>query len=112
MSSWPGGYLEDYLMWDFDLIVDEETGANKSLEIAEAIGVPSRRIRINKEQFAPILALYEPYRDDMERHLNWFEDDSMSWRDYASCVGECAPDEIHKAALELRRALPNQGEGS
>lgn len=109
MSSWPGGYLEDYLMWDFDLIVDDDNGANPSLQIAESMGTPTRRIRITKEQFAPIVALYEPYREDMERMLNWFEDDSMSWRDYASNVSERAPQEVHDKALEMRKALAQLG---
>lgn len=106
MSSWPGSTLEDFLMWNYDLVVDGGGSSNPSLEIAEAVGTASRRRpRITSEQFAPIVALFEPYREDMERHLNWFEEDTMSWRDYASAVSEQAPDDVFDKGAELVKQL-------
>lgn len=105
MSSIPGYELEDYVMWNHDLIVDGKDGANESLRIAEALGTSTRRIRITGAQFAPILALYEPYRGMVEHLLQEFDDENQSWRDYAGCAFDAIPDGISDAANELRKAL-------
>lgn len=70
MSSLPGYTLEEYIAWNWDLVVDDNSGVNTSLHLAEALGMSTTaRPRITKEQFAPILALYEPYREQVENKL-------------------------------------------
>ncbi len=103
MSSLPGLGLEDFVMWAHDLIVDGNTGANKSLQIAEALGVPTRRIRVTGDQFQRILDLYEPYREDVERRLSDFDEAAQSWRDYASYSFGFVPDEVWDAGHRLRQ---------
>lgn len=106
MSSCPGATLERYLEWLWDLIVDGDTGANPSLQIAELMGVDTRRIRITAEQFAPILALYEPYRELIEDKLmDYNEEDNGSWRDYACYAFDSVPESIDDQAEVLRKAL-------
>lgn len=83
MSSCPGSTLEDYLMWDLDLIVEDQNQANESLRIAEALGVKTRRKLITQLEFNPIVALFEPHREVVEYLLQDFDDDTQSWRDYA-----------------------------
>lgn len=91
MSSLPGHTLEDFLMWNFDLIVDGDGHANPSLEIAEALGVPTRRRSVSAEQFGRIVAQYEQYRADAERSLENFDEETQSWRDYAGSAFEFMP---------------------
>lgn len=105
MSSFPGLNLEDYVMWQHDLIVDNQTHANPSLRIAEVLGVDTRRVRINAEQFAPILALYEAWREQIEYKLLDFDEDSQSWRDYAGCSFDFVPEEVVDAAYKIRQEL-------
>lgn len=105
MSSLPGYKLEDYLAWQWDLIVDGDTGANKSMEIAESLGIPSRRICITLEQFQPLLALYEPYRDYIEERLTDFDEGTMSWRDYAGWAFGDVPPSVDEEAGNIRVSL-------
>lgn len=110
MSSWPGSTLEDFLMWNYDLVVDGDGGANPSAQIAEILGTATRpRPRITAKQFAPIVALFEPYREAMERHLNWYDEaNGISWRDYAPAVADQAPNDVYDKGLELvRTAQPS-----
>lgn len=100
MSSLPGLDLEDYLMWNFDLIVGENDNANPSLRIAEILGVETGRVRITPEQFAPLVHLYEPHRDMVERRLAQFDEDRQSWRDYAGYAFDFL-DELDAKAIPL-----------
>jgi hypothetical protein len=102
VSSIPGYDLEDFVMWNHDLIVDDQSHANASLQIAEACGVPTRRITITKEQFNPILALYEPWREQAERALHEFNEETQSWRDYAGYSFDSIPESVWDAANMLR----------
>lgn len=109
MSSWPGPSLEDFLMWQFDLIVDNDGSANHSLQIAEAMGVDTRRKRITGEQFAPLVALFEPHREYVERRLDdYSEENSGSWRDYAGYSFDDIPKEIDNAAISMVAAFGQQ----
>jgi glycine cleavage system aminomethyltransferase T len=83
MSSIPGYTLEKYLMWLYDLIVDEDTSANKSLQIAELLGVNTRRTHITLENFKELVQLFENIREDIETLLGNFDEEHMSWRTYA-----------------------------
>lgn len=102
MSTCPGRTLEKFLMWNFDLIVADDASANLSLQLAEATGVDTRRKRITAEQFAPIVATFEPYREQIERRLdNYNEEDCGSWRGYSSHVSEDVPSGVMESALFL-----------
>jgi hypothetical protein len=102
VSSWPGPDLEDFLMWQYDLIVDGDGSANPSLQIAEAVGVDTRRKSITREQFLPLLELFEPLRVDVERRLDWYnEEDCGSWRDYGGYAFDFIPKEIEAKAAEI-----------
>jgi hypothetical protein len=102
MSSCPGSTLEDFLMWDFDLIVDGNGGANPSLQIAEAVGVQTRRRRLTAEQFAPIVTLFEPHREQVEYKLGSYdEDENGSWRDYAGYAFDFVPRTLYDQGLAL-----------
>lgn len=111
MSSLPGLKLEDYLSWQWDLIVDGDGHANKSLQMVEALGRPTRRLRITQEQFLEILTLYEPWRKYLEDKLSDFDDDTMSWRDYAGYGFGNVPTLLEDRVERIRsrfRALQNQ----
>ena len=88
MSSCPGTTLEAFLMWQHDLVVDGDGSANLSLEIAEAMGQKSNRKHLTASEFAGIVELYEGHRKEIESKLEQFDEDSMSWRDYAGMVFE------------------------
>lgn len=103
MSSLPGYTLEDFLMWNYDLIVDDDGGANPSLQIAEACGVQTRRKRITGAQFAPLVAMFEPYRDKVEWRLGDFDEENMSWRDYAGYSFDFIPDELYERGSAVVR---------
>lgn len=101
MSSCPGSYLEDYLMWNYDLIVNGDTGANPSLAIAEAMGTIKRRPALTSEQFAPLVALWEPWREYIERSLSYFNEEEQSWRDYAGYAFDDVPKTLFDEGLAL-----------
>lgn len=103
MSTCPGDTLEEYVMWDLDLIVDGDRSANPSLMLAEAMGVNTRRKAITGLAFKDIVAVYEPYRRDIESKLSsyWHEDDQPSWRDYAGYAFNFVPDAIREQASAL-----------
>lgn len=98
MSTWPGGKLEDYLMFWYDLIVEENNGANQSLRIIEALGVKTQRITLTEEQFKPIVSLFEPYREQVEIRLNWFNEETQSWRDYCGFPMDDIQEDVCNAA--------------
>lgn len=96
MSSLPGLDLEDYLMWNYDLIVNGDGSANKSLQIAEALGTAVRRRKeLTTEEFAPLIALFEPHRDEIEYRLSDFDDETQSWRDYAGYAFDFIPPDLY-----------------
>lgn len=102
MSSWPGPSLEHFLMWNYSLIVDGDGSANPSLMIAEATGVKTRRRQLTGAQFAPLVQLFEPYRFDVERQLDRYnEEDHGSWRDYGGTAFDFVPDEVYQRGLAL-----------
>lgn len=101
MSSLPGYFLEDFLMWNYDLIVEGDADANTSLKIAEALGMITRRRELTKQQFKPVVDLFEKYREDVERKLDDFDEDEQSWRDYAGYGFDFIPEEIYDKGLKL-----------
>ena len=93
MSSCPGSTLEDYLAWTFNVVVEGQDENNPSLGIAEMLGTATRRRDVlTKEDFAPIVKLFEDFRERVEGRLEDFDDDTQSWRDYAGCCFDDLPD--------------------
>src|ERR1700692_190176 len=87
MSEIPGYTLEKYLMWEFDLIVDDDDSANISLSYAERLGTAvSRRKRMSSELFAQVVAIFEEYRGMVEDRLADFDHQECGWRQYAGTV--------------------------
>lgn len=102
MSTCPGTTLEDYLMWRYNLIVDGDSSANLSLQIAEAMGVKTARKRITAAEFAPLVELFEPHRRKIEWRLeDCSEDESGSWRDYAGFAFDFLPGDVIKRGEEI-----------
>ncbi len=106
MSSWPGPALEDFLMWQLDLIVDGDGGANPSLQIAEALGTITRRRHLTSEQFSPIVALFEAHRQDTERRLGDFDEETQSWRTYGGTAFDFIPEERYAQARKMIAEIP------
>lgn len=104
MSSLPGTDLEAFIGWQWGLIVEDRPENNPSLGIAEAMGVQTNRITLSAEQFALLIRLYEPYREDIERQLDNFDEDTMSWRGYAGSV-DWEPETVYQAAKALIEAI-------
>ena len=105
MSTCPGHRLEDFLMWNFDLVVDGQSDVNMSLRAAEALGTINGRQRLNVEQFAPIVAIFEPYREDVERSLADYDGETQSWRDYAGYSFDDVPDSAYDEVSTLIDAM-------
>lgn len=110
MSSLPGLDLEDFVAWNFDLVVEDQGEANPSLGIAEAIGTRKPRPRLTKDQLAAVLALFEPYRERVEAALSAFDEGNQSWRDYAGYSFDYIPDSVYDAAIAVLRAQTVGGE--
>lgn len=102
MSSLPGYTLEAFLMWQYGLIVDGDGSANVSRQLAELLGTaPRPRQRLTAEQFAPVATLYAPYREEVERRLTDFDEDTQSWRDYTSYAFDFIPEGLYARSLAL-----------
>lgn len=105
MSSIPGYTLEKFIMWNYNLIVEGDPTANPSLQIAELLGNIQRRPDWSLEQFKPLVELFEPYRYDVERVLDYYdEEENGSWRWFAGYAFDFIPDEIYNAGSEIIRA--------
>ena len=94
MSNCPGRTLEAFLLWNYDLVLEGEQPVNHGLAIAEAMDRPTRLSRITPEQFSVLVALFGPWREDMENTLNQFDEREQSWRDYAWSVAAHVEDAL------------------
>jgi len=101
MSSIPGYTLEAFIAWQWNLVVEDEAENNFSVGVAEMIGTVKPRPRVTKEQFTPLVALYEPYRGGIEDRLLDFDDDTQSWRSYAGYVDCDVPESVNEQAETL-----------
>ena len=101
MSSCPGSTLEDFLAWNFDLVVEDQRDPNFSLNIAEALGNIAPRPRMNREQFKKLVALFEHHREMVEYKLEDFDEDNQSWRDYAGGSFDFITDAEYKSGRLL-----------
>lgn len=100
MSSRPGYTLESYVEWDLNLIVEGHDETNISLGLAETLGTIERRPHLAPDEFAPVLALFEPYRERVEYLLGEFDDESQSWRAY-SAVFDFIPNSVFDEARAI-----------
>lgn len=105
MSSIPGCKLEEFLAWNYNFLVEGQADPNPSMQAAAAAGVFCPRTCLTKEQFAPLVALAEPYRAAVEGMLEDFNEAAHSWRDYAPCVSLCIPAEATTKMEELANWL-------
>lgn len=105
MSSIPGYTLEAFVAWQYDLIVEGESETNFSRGVAENMGAAVHRPVLSKVQFKPLVAMYEPYRETIERRLDDFNEETQSWRGYAEYVDLDVPLEIVEAAQEYVKVL-------
>jgi len=92
MSSLPGLNLEDYIAWNYDLVVADSPEANWSLGAAEMLGSIPPRKRMTKAEFTKVVEAFEPYREQVEDWLMDFDEENQSWRDYAGYSP--VPDEV------------------
>ena len=93
MSSLPGVDLEDYVMWVNRVLVAGRGDSNPSLQLADALRGYSDRPTLDEEAFQRCLALYEPYRKQIEWLLGEFDEEHQSWRDYSYYA---FPDDVHE----------------
>lgn len=106
MSSLPGLDLEAFLSWQYNLVVFDTPEANPSLGMAERLGLSTNhRPILSKADFALIVALFEPYRDQVEARLMDFDEDSMSWRDYAGYSFDFLSADLDEAVFALLTTL-------
>ena len=100
MSSIPGYTLESFLLWDFNLVVENHEEANFSLGLAEMLGTIPLRPRMSQDEFAKIVAAFEPHRERIEELLSDYDHDN-SWRDYAGYAFDWLPKyDVEKGEFE------------
>lgn len=105
MSSIPGYTLEAFLAWQYNLIIEGEEENNFSRGMAESIGAAVRRPVLSKVQFKPLVAMYEPYREVIERRLGDFNEETQSWRGYAEYVDLDVPLDVVEASEHYVKTL-------
>lgn len=105
MSSIPGYTLEAFLAWQYNLIIEGEGESNFSRGMAESIGAAVRRPVLGKVQFKPLVAMYEPYREVIERRLGDFNEETQSWRGYAEYVDLDVPLDVVEASDQYVKTL-------
>lgn len=105
MSSIPGYTLEDFVAWQWNLIVEEQSESNVSLGMAEFFGTVSRRKTLTQTEFKEIISLYLPYRQVIEERLADFDEETQSWRGYAEVVDPDIPEEVQRKIGQLVKEL-------
>lgn len=105
MSSLPGYTLEDFVAWQWNLIVEEQSESNVSLGMAEFFGTVSRRKTLTQTEFKEIISLYLPYRQVIEERLADFDEETQSWRGYAEVVDPDIPEEVQRKIGQLVKEL-------
>lgn len=105
MSSLPGLHLEDFLAWQYSLVVEDSPESNISVGIAESLLNVRTRPRVTKEQFSKIVDLYEPYRESIEYRLGEFDEETQSWRGYAEFVDYEVPETVNQQAQLLYKEM-------
>lgn len=93
--------MESYLMWELNITVEDLHDANESREMAEILGNVERRPHLSAEQFAPIVEMFELYREQIEHSLSRYNEEYQSWRDYAGYAFDFIPEDL----IEQARAM-------
>lgn len=113
MSSIPGYTTEMFLMWNYDLIVqgqeEKASEANFSLALAELLGHQTRRITVSQECFDQLMALFEPYAEQIEDRLSDFDEENQSWRDYAGYAFDFIPDSVLAQGQAIANPAKKEG---
>ena len=110
MSSCPGLDLEDYLLWEHNLVCSGFPEANVSIGIATFLGlVKDHRQVVTEEQFQELVAIFESEREATEYWLLCFDDDNQSWRNYASYSEDRFPKEMWAAGKALLKKFAEEG---
>ena len=113
MSSCPGYKLEDYIKWDYNLLVENTNDVNFSVGAASALGlIEDHRVVLTEEQFSQVIAIFEPCRKTVECYLCDFDEENQSWRDYCGMVDDSIAPHIHEAAKARIIELKNEVENS
>jgi len=105
MSSLPGLTLEEYLCWDYNVVVVGRPESNFSLGLAEIIGTIPARSRLDSGTFGQVVTLFEPFREQVESRLLDFDEDTQSWRDYAGYSFDFLPDSLVEEGRQLLNDL-------
>lgn len=101
MSSCPGCKLEYFLIWELNVLVENEPDCNKSLQMHASIFGMDNRSVVSQKTFRSIVSLFEEYRETVEHRLIDFDDENQSWRDYAGSAFEFIPDELFEQANKI-----------
>jgi len=97
MSSKPVETLEEFLAWYFDIVVEGMNDVNPSLALAEALDrYRPKRKRVTKDQFRPLVFLFEELRDRVELSIEQFSENPMSWCAHADLAIGFIPDSLHQ----------------
>lgn len=105
MSSLPGLTLEAFVIWNYDINVEDQPEANFSIGLAEAMGKIPCRPCYRPEEFKKLIEIFEPYRDDTERTLEDFDEETQSWRDYAGACFDFIPNSVYAAGQAYLNTL-------
>jgi hypothetical protein len=103
MSSLPGLSLEDFVAWQHSVVVEGQSDPNFSVGMAEFLSNVPLRPRIEENYFNKVLKLYEPWRVQVEDRLRDFDEETQSWRSYASYCFTFLPKAIEDVAYNLLR---------
>jgi hypothetical protein len=101
MNTFPGTGLEEFLEWKWKLIpagvVDVTSVEQKRQERHYREGCT----QVTFNQFAPLVGLYEPWREMIEDNLGDFTGtDESTWLRYSDCVDTLVPELTHYQARE------------
>lgn len=110
MSSCPGLTLEAFLLWNYNITVQDGEEANVSVGIAEVLGTIKPRDHLTHDQLRTLSVIFEPFREDVERTLENFDEEKQSWRGYAGACFGFIPDIVYTEGqiyIQALRVLPH-----
>lgn len=112
MSSFPGNKLEDFLAWNFNLVVEGRDDVSANLAMAELLGNITRRPRLTEIQFIPLVQYFEPKRNEIETTLANFDGETQSWRDYGGTCFNCVTKEDIQWTVQYLMTMQSSQETS
>lgn len=100
MSHCPGLRLEDWIT-DWHRLVDADGEHGTAIR-----RFYQGQLILSKEQFAELVRIYEPLREEIERRLEEYsEEDCGSWRDWAYYAFDPIVNDLSKKAEEYLKSL-------